>query len=248
MLFLDFKVFFGRNILDEFCLVPCSSNWEWITPDEIIQQYNNEADVFIAILEDIKPVEKFKVIMDSYLASLFYYVIKSSVSYRTLLANLILKKKNNHASSNKVNRILVCVSIIHPKKEMIDYKGNRMFEISCLERRELDHAMAWLSTLGGAFSALGDSIENCATIAGKISVRQLQIAIRLGDPYLAARCKLYMALSLIQKHRFKLAKTIIEAQYLFASQGPIIDYRLKSMCLGIWAKLKYERKMLKELK
>lgn len=248
MLFLDFKIFFGRTFLDEFCLVQFSSNWGLFAPDEVIHLYNNEADLFITSLEELNPVERLKVIMDSYLASLFYYVIKSSSAYRILLANFILKKKNSHGSSNKVSRILICVHIIHPKKEMIDYKGNKMFEISCIERRELDNAMAWLSTLGGAFSALGDSIENCATVAGKISVRQLQIAYRLGDPYLAARCKLYMALSLIQKHSFKLAKNIIQAQYLFASQGPIIDNRLKSMCLGIWAKLKYERKKFKELR
>lgn len=246
MFFLDFKIIFGRTFLDEFCLVQFSSNWELFAPDKVIQVYNNEADLFITSFEDLKPVERHKVIMDSYLASVFYYVIKSSIAYRTLLANLILKKKNDHESS--VKRILICVHVIHPQKEMIDYKGNKMFEISCIERRELDNAMAWLSTLGGAFSALGDSIENCATIAGKISLRQLQIAYRLGDPYLAARCKLYMALSLIQKNSFKLAKTIIQAQYLFANHGPIIDYRLKSMCLGIWAKLKYERKKFKELR
>lgn len=31
------------------------------------------------------------------------------------------------------------------------------------EKRELDSALAWLSTLGGAFSALGDDFENCVS-------------------------------------------------------------------------------------
>lgn len=29
------------------------------------------------------------------------------------------------------------------------------------ERREIEHAMSWLSTLGGAFSALGEEIPYC---------------------------------------------------------------------------------------
>lgn len=30
-----------------------------------------------------------------------------------------------------------------------------------MERREVDHAMSWLSTLGGAFSALGEEFQYC---------------------------------------------------------------------------------------
>lgn len=52
------------------------------------------------------------------------------------------------------------------------------------ERCEVDHAFSWLSTLGGAFSALGDYFENCAETAGKISIQQLQLAFRLGRFYL----------------------------------------------------------------
>lgn len=32
-----------------------------------------------------------------------------------------------------------------------------------LERSEADHAMSWLSTLGGAFSALGENFEHCVS-------------------------------------------------------------------------------------
>lgn len=33
-----------------------------------------------------------------------------------------------------------------------------------MERMEIDHAMSWLSTLGGAFSALGDQFVHCVSI------------------------------------------------------------------------------------
>lgn len=32
-----------------------------------------------------------------------------------------------------------------------------------LERREVEHAMSWLSTLGGAFSALGEEFQHCVS-------------------------------------------------------------------------------------
>jgi len=35
-----------------------------------------------------------------------------------------------------------------------------------LERQEADHAMSWLSTLGGAFSALGEEFEHCVSYSG----------------------------------------------------------------------------------
>lgn len=37
-----------------------------------------------------------------------------------------------------------------------------------MERQEIDHAMSWLSTLGGAFSALGDQFGHCVSAQLKI--------------------------------------------------------------------------------
>lgn len=96
---------------------------------------------------------------------------------------------------------------------------------------------SWLSTLGGAFSALGDYFEDRAEIAGKISVHQMRLACRLGDPILISRCKLFLSISLIQRGRLKLAQQIIRAQYELAKS--ISDTRTTKMCLGIWSKLQY---------
>ncbi|KAL1117348.1 hypothetical protein AAG570_004674 [Ranatra chinensis] len=115
----------------------------------------------------------------------------------------------------------------------------------CMERRELENTLSWLSTFGGAFSALGDSIERCALVAGKISLRQLGIAIRLGDPFTVIRCKLYCALSFIQLGRFKEAAEIVKTQYKLANSGPVVDEKVVAMCHGIWAKLRYDRRQSK---
>jgi hypothetical protein len=87
-----------------------------------------------------------------------------------------------------------------------------------------------------------------AEAAGRISVKQFSIALSLGDPMTVARCKLYLALSLVQRGNLVPARRIIEQQYHLARFAPVLDAQLISMCLGIWAKLKYEHHKRKEQK
>uniref|UniRef100_A0A182PSG5 Uncharacterized protein n=1 Tax=Anopheles epiroticus TaxID=199890 RepID=A0A182PSG5_9DIPT len=105
---------------------------------------------------------------------------------------------------------------------------------------ELTELMAWLSTLGGAFSALGDYQLACADTAGRISLHQMKLAFRLGDPSLVARCQLYLAISLIQRAEFATAKQIIQRVYRSERKQTEPETRLLKMCQGIWAKLRYE--------
>ncbi|XP_050503118.1 uncharacterized protein F58A4.6 [Diabrotica virgifera virgifera] len=132
--------------------------------------------------------------------------------------------------------------------DLIDYNWNERIYLLVRERCELDHALSWLSTLGGAFSALGDYFANCAETAGKISFHQLKLALRLGDPSIASRCRLYLSLSFIQKKRYKLARRIIETEYQIAKKTSIVDPRLINMCRGIWSKLQYEHLVYKNRK
>jgi len=80
-----------------------------------------------------------------------------------------------------------------------------------------------------------------AIVAGKISVQQLKIAMRIGDPLTAARCKLYASISLMQRGLYKQAKFILKSQYKFIKSQSVVDERLIKMCCGIWTKLRYER-------
>lgn len=132
------------------------------------------------------------------------------------------------------------MKLVYPRKHIIDFSWNERLERLVVQRRELENAMSWLSTLGGAFSALGEEFKHCAQIAGRISVKQFSIALNLGDPMTVARCKLYLALSLVQRGHLVPARRIIEQQYYLAQSAPVLDTQLISMCLGIWAKLKYE--------
>lgn len=75
-------------------------------------------------------------------------------------------------------------------------------------------------------------------------MKQFELALRLGDPLLVARCKLYAALSLIQQGQLKTPIKLVRSIYKFAINEN--DIRLQNMCQGVWAKLSYCYKMQKK--
>ncbi|XP_063699270.1 uncharacterized protein F58A4.6 [Culicoides brevitarsis] len=139
----------------------------------------------------------------------------------------------------------IVIKIEPAKRESLDYYWGHMTSQTIWECIELDYIMSWMSTLGGAFSALGDYKLESAEIAGKISIHQLKLAMRIGDPSTIARCKLYLSISLMQKNHFKAARALIIDQYRFALSQKESNRTLVNMCLGIWSKLRYMRHMRK---
>ncbi|CAK9796503.1 Uncharacterized protein F58A4.6 [Anthophora plagiata] len=181
---------------------------------------------------------------NAYLLSAYVVTLIKSQTYRRA-AHKKLSQYLPYKSSDKENLEVILMKLRTPKKQFLDYKWNERVAQIIMERRETDHAMCWLSTLGGAFSALGEEFRHCAEMAGKISIKQFQLAVNLGDPLLVARCKLYAALSLIQQDKFnKISRKIVRNVYKFSIDQT--DVRLQNMCQGIWAKLKYCRKIQKE--
>ncbi len=57
----------------------------------------------------------------------------------------------------------------------------------------------WISTLGGAYAALGDDSRTHAEGAERMAIQQFHVARKLDDAALAARCLVFVALSLIQR-------------------------------------------------
>ncbi|XP_068623815.1 uncharacterized protein [Battus philenor] len=130
--------------------------------------------------------------------------------------------------------------ILEPSdKEIIDYAWNDRLLYLIWLRVEIENAFSWLSTLGGAYSALGDYFEHCAEKAGKISWRQYKLSKLLGDEGLAERSRLYSAIAHAQKGKLKLARYIVREVASFARQTQ--NKQLNRMCQGVWAKLKYLR-------
>lgn len=136
----------------------------------------------------------------------------------------------------------------------------------------MENLMSWLSTLGGAFSALGDSFEKCVSLldiasikiyrkinlfvfiseikadrAGRISMYQMKLGLKSGDPSIISRCKLYYSISLIQKGKLRAAKSLILEEYEHAKdERKEGDERLYKMCHGIWLKLQYTYAMRRQ--
>uniref|UniRef100_A0A336M7H9 CSON013206 protein n=2 Tax=Culicoides sonorensis TaxID=179676 RepID=A0A336M7H9_CULSO len=164
----------------------------------------------------------------------FYNELKCSKTYR--------KRFSQYLKS--LNKIVV-IKVDPPKTEALDYHWGAMTSQTIWECIELDYIMSWLSTLGGAFSALGDYKIESAEIAGKISIHQMKLAMRIGDPITIARCKLYLSISLIQKNLFKAARMLIIEQYRFALTQKESNRALLNMCLGIWNKMRYMKKLHK---
>ncbi|EDW75082.1 uncharacterized protein Dwil_GK19894 [Drosophila willistoni] len=158
------------------------------------------------------------------------YWLKELKQQRVLVQRLIL--------DNGVD--VIWLEFHPPDKDTIDYKWADMLAYTIWEHIEVEHMMSWLSTLGGGFSALGEQFERCAETAGKISLKQLNIGLRLGDPFLQARCKLYYSISLIQRGKLRHAKHLIRNQYQFAKANEEADRRLIRMCRGIWLRLQFE--------
>ena len=180
---------------------------------------------------------------NAYLVSAYVVTLTRSQTYRSSAHKALLQYLTYKFSDN-TDSMIIFVRLRTPKRQFLDRMWNERMTQMTLERREVDHAMSWLSTLGGAFSALGDEFQHCAEIAGKISVKQFELALRLGDPLLVARCQLYAALSLIQQGRLKTARKTVRSIYKFSiSQN---DVRLRKMCHGVWAKLQYYHKKQKE--
>ncbi|KAJ8891669.1 hypothetical protein PR048_004197 [Dryococelus australis] len=179
------------------------------------------------------------IIMSGHALSAFKTAAKLSSTYRKLLLRTYIRLPNPSVLELGRSEFFVLRICVVPCKQRVDYAWGERVERLVLERMELGNTMSWLSTFGGAFSALGEEVKDCALIAGRISVKQLSIAIRLGDPLQVARSKLYLALSLIQQGRLSRARRIIEEQYRTVKSLPVIDNSVIRMCQGIWAKLKY---------
>ncbi|XP_070163276.1 uncharacterized protein F58A4.6 [Polyergus mexicanus] len=184
--------------------------------------------------------------LNSYLVSAYTVTLSKSFIYRKSAMKVLktfLRTCNNLAFDEGYLQIIF-IRLRMPKKQFLDYKWNERLMQMVLEKQETDCAMSWLSTLGGAFSALGEEFKHCAEMAGKISVRQFELALRLDNPLLIARCRLYSALSLIQRGCFTTPKYMIQRIYKFALREK--DVRLQNMCLGVWAKLQHNYKQYKQ--
>ena len=109
--------------------------------------------------------------------------------------------------------------------------------------------MSMLSTLGGAYSCVGDKgSTKHARIAGRIAVDQLKLACILGDDLLKLYALIYMAYSFLQQKMFgRSCITAAKIIKLYSDENFFRgrDQRLENMLTYLWTRLKLrvEKKM-----
>lgn len=177
---------------------------------------------------------------DAYVIACFLAEIQRSF----VLRRALIKKLRDFSSKTKRSCVPVSENDIHlvvqlewPTNLPVFKAWSWRIMLLVLKKQSLEETMIWLSTLGGAYSAMGNYYIRYAEIAGKISVQQLQVALQMGDPISIAKCRIYIAVSLMQRGRLKDAKKITRSQWLVGKRSG--DNQLKRMCLGVWSRLSH---------
>ena len=93
---------------------------------------------------------------------------------------------------------VLVVEICPLTSSVLDLRGSHLTSSVLWRYIEQDDALHWLSTLGGAFSNLGEKKPEFALKAGRNARKQLVVGLSSGDISLVARCQLFIAHSLIQ--------------------------------------------------
>ncbi|CAG5133183.1 unnamed protein product [Candidula unifasciata] len=130
-------------------------------------------------------------------------------------------------------------------KQKIDYAWSRRILGLVNKHVVLEEGFAWLSTLGGAHSSLGETFIHHAEQAGKISGQQLRLAIELGNESLIARCYIFWAWSLLQRGLLRRCKHCVLNTWKFCQTLRTRDTILENMCKAVWCRLKYKRSQLR---
>ncbi|XP_065299114.1 uncharacterized protein [Dermacentor albipictus] len=138
--------------------------------------------------------------------------LSRSQNYRTLCLNKFRSECQKCRWTKRLRSYPVTVSVVVllvPWNPVMDMSWEAKIIHLVVQQLELENTMAWLSTLGGAFSALGDYCSRFAEAAGLVSVKQLKLALRFGDPVTVCRCHIYLAMSLLQRGYFRSCRRIL---------------------------------------
>jgi len=140
--------------------------------------------------------------------------------------------------------LLFKIALSKPHIDTIDLASNQICSKTLWEYIELDDALHWLSTLGGAFSNLGEHNQSFAVRAGENAAKQLMVAHKFGDKTVIAKCWLFIAMSEMQQKHFVASRRIIKRVYKLTQTSAMKNLsgteKIVTICRGIWARLVYE--------
>ncbi|KAH3884606.1 hypothetical protein DPMN_008589 [Dreissena polymorpha] len=150
-------------------------------------------------------------------------------------------KKDFWRSTKNKNRGVVMaylLIVIEPPAVKVCKAWCHRLEGLVKKREFLEETMAWLSTLGGGYSSLGDYFRHFSVRAGEISIQQFRIALEMGDPVMVSKCRLFYAQSLMQLGPLRMSKLMIRQEF-HTARYVLKDQKLVDMCKGMWSKLQF---------
>jgi len=166
-----------------------------------------------------------------------------------LQSNLYYKQSVVRYWTCSCNSNMLIIHLNNTSTVYMDYIGANIAKTVIMEMIELEDALHWLSTLGGAFSNLGEHDPQFAVKAGTNAMKQLLVAMRSGDKTVMVKCWLFMGQSLLQQGQFNEAAKILRSVWSICHLPPLSlltsTSKLLNMCRGIWARLKHEREKVK---
>uniref|UniRef100_A0A1E1X635 Uncharacterized protein n=1 Tax=Amblyomma aureolatum TaxID=187763 RepID=A0A1E1X635_9ACAR len=193
---------------------------------------------------------RFSAVVDERLFWSTIIELSRSHNYRSLCLSKFRSKCQSCQWTRPLKSYSVAVTVVVklvPSKPVIDMSWEGKIGHLVVQQLELENTMAWLSTLGGAFSALGDYDFRFAEAACQVSVKQLKLALHIGDPVTVCRCQIYLAMSLLQRGYFRSCRTLLRKQYKFAvSKEGQRDPKLAKMCQAVWIRMQYLRCQLEK--
>jgi len=148
-----------------------------------------------------------------------------------------------------------CFDVVHfdldrlPSRASLDYKSCRLVSEQLWQEIETEDALNWLSTLGGAYSNLGEHSQDFAKRAGDNAMKQMAIVVKSQQgrtPSVVLRCWLFVAMSAMQQGRLKDARQIIRYVYHTSKYRlSEVDWytKIEQKCMGTWSRLAVQPKM-----
>ena len=173
--------------------------------------------------------------LDPLATKIFFNLVDSSQSYKECVAG--------YWSGCNISRLLIDPRL--ERLEFLDYIGCHMTSTLLWRVIEQDDALHWLSTLGGAFSNLGEKDQQFAMRAGTNAFKQLLVGSSCGDLTVVAKCQLFIGHSELQLGQLRSAARRVRSVWRLCHSPPLSNIaatdKLVTMCRGVWSRIKYER-------
>lgn len=112
-------------------------------------QVNRNTIKIVASNQDCNNLTPVVIISDGINLHYFLNELKVAQNYRKIVIRNIKLNKNG-----------VLIQISPPKREILDYEWNYKILQLVFFAAEFDNIFSWMSTLGGAFSSLGDQFSH----------------------------------------------------------------------------------------